>query len=363
MAPELFEKIFTKITTPLLTSITDTSSRVASAITPTATTLLLIYICFWAWALVRGLIQEPILDATGRLVKLCLVYAIALTAVHYTTFVINFFWNTPEAIAGIIVSDPRLSAPDGSMGFLDDFLFIYYLYAEAWIKAAETNSTFGIPKPSQFVMGYLILLTGIINTSIAAFFLLLAKVALAVILGIGPIFIIGLFFEYTRKLFDAWLGQVLNYVFIFALIAASMALVGTEVFNQSRVAYDAACTAVDSCTREPDFSSAVVIIILSFISIFFYFLVPGIAAALGGGAALHSMGAIGWAYARARGMAFGTARELSGRGHGERAMRRMQVTRAREWARRNPGLPMRATRNVKDRVVNIFKPGNKVEKT
>jgi len=341
MAPKLFEATFTSVTDPLLESITETSSRIAAGITPTATTLLLIYICFWAWALVRGLIQEPILDAAGRMVKLCLVYSIALISVHYTTFVIDFFWKTPEAIAGVIISDPRASTTNGSMGFLDDFLFIYYIYASSWIDAAEssTSTRFGIPNMAQLATGWIIFTTGIVSTSIAAFFLLLAKVALAILLGIGPIFIISLFFENTKKYFEAWLGQVLNYVFIFALMAATMAIVGTEIFNQTRAAYDAACPTADTCTKAPDLSQATIVMVLSLIAIFFYFQIPGIAAALGGGAAVQSMGAVGWAYRAARGAAAGMARELSGRGRRERQLRRMQLANARKWARENPTSP------------------------
>jgi len=358
----LFENTFTSITDPLFNSIIATSARVAASITPTATTLLLIYICFWSWSLIRGLIQEPILDAVGKLVKLSLIYSIALMGVHYTTFVIDFFWQTPDAIASVIISDPRMSTPNASMRFLDEFLHIYIDYSNAWLNAAQENSDFKIPDITQLLIGFFLLGAGIINTAIAAFFLLLAKVALAIILGVGPIFIIALFFESTRKLFDAWVGQVLNYVFIFALIAATMAIVGVEVFNQTYAAYAKVCSSPNNCTIQPDFSSAVMIIILSAISIFFYFLVPGIASALGGGMALHSMGAVGWAYRQAGGLYRATTRELSGRGMHERRTHRMQVTRARQWAKQNPNTPMRALNATGRGLKGMFTRGNAVTK-
>jgi len=270
MTPILFNETFTSITNPLLNSITATSSRIATAIIPTASILLLIYICFWSWALIRGLIQEPILDFVGRMVKFSLIYSIALMGIHYTTFFIDFFWNTPEAIAKIIISDQRMSSPNATMHFLDDFLQIYYNYSDAWFESSFVNkSRLGIPNLVQLFTGFFILVIGVINTAIAAFLLLLAKVALAIILSIGPIFIISLFFESTRKLFDAWIGQLLNYVFIFVLMAATMAIVGVEVFNQTHAAYTAACSSPKNCIQEPDFSSAIMILVLSAISIFF----------------------------------------------------------------------------------------------
>jgi len=362
MTIPLLEEIFTSLTNPLLASITTTSSRVAASITPTATILLMLYICLWSWALIRGQIQEPILDFVGRMVKFSFIYSIALLGVHYSTFIIDFFWKTPDAIASVIISDPRMSTPNASMKFLDDFFMLYHDYAGIWFSAAEKNSYIEIPKLSQFFVGFSITIVGIINTAIAAFFLLLAKVALAILLGIGPIFIISIYFESTRKLFDAWVGQVLNYVFVFALIATTMSIVGVEVFNQIHKAYSLACLSPPNCTTEPDFSQAMMIIILSAISIFFYFIVPGIASALGGGVALHSMGAVGWAYRKASAVAGGLAREVSGRGMQERAMRRMQITQARNWAKNNPTTTRRVMNATGQGIKKVFTRGNTVKK-
>ena len=48
------------------------------------------------------------------------------------------------------------------------------------------------------------------------------KVALAIVLGLGPIFIALLLFDATKKFFEAWLGQALNYMFVFALVASAV---------------------------------------------------------------------------------------------------------------------------------------------
>lgn len=369
-AAPIYNDFFSKITDPLESAITSTSSSVATAITPTATTLFLIYICFWAWALARGIIQEPILDGVQRLVRWSLIYSIGLVATHYATFVINFFWNAPDAMASVIVSGfdggGTISGSVNTMNFLDRMLSGYYLYHQRWWDHAYKNANnLGIPNLGQIIMSYIIFIVGVLVTAIAAFFVLLAKVAMAILLGIGPIAIIMLFFNSTSKLFDSWLGQVINYLLVGVLIAATLAVVGGPLFEQVKTA----CCAIDPSTGlppaqapEPLTGDAIVIIALSLVSIFFFFLIPGIASAIGGGVALQTMGAVGWAYARAKGAAGGAAREVSGRAHNDRLMRRAQVARARQYNRQNPGLIRRSANAVGARVSSAVRSGNAVKK-
>lgn len=368
-ATTIYEDFFTTITSPLESAITTSSSAIAGAITPTATTLFMIYICFWAWALARGMIQEPILDGVQRIIRWSLIYSIGLVAVHYSTFVINFFWRAPDAMASVVVSafdsGGVVSGGFNTMNFLDRMFIGYYRYHELWWEAAYRNAnSLGIPNLGQIIMAYLIFTIGCITTALAAFFILLAKVAMAVLLGIGPLAIIMLFFESTSKLFDSWLGQLINYMLVGILIAITLAIVGAPLFQEikSVVINNHLTGGSGGNPTDPDTGVALVILALSFITIFFMFLIPGIASALGGGVALQTLGAVGWVYARARGLARGSAHELSGRGHNDRVMRRVQVARAREWARRNPSAPRRAVNAVGSRVSSMTKRGNSVRK-
>src|SRR3546814_12601313 len=47
-----------------------------------------------------------------------------------------------------------------------------------------------------------------------------AKVALAIIIALGPIFIALALFEPTRRFFHGWLGQTINYIVLLAVIIA-----------------------------------------------------------------------------------------------------------------------------------------------
>jgi hypothetical protein len=51
-------------------------------------------------------------------------------------------------------------------------------------------------------------------------FILLAKIALAILAGFGPLFILALLFKSTSRFFEAWCGQVLSYGLLVVLISA-----------------------------------------------------------------------------------------------------------------------------------------------
>jgi type IV secretion system protein VirB6 len=56
------------------------------------------------------------------------------------------------------------------------------------------------------------------------FLMSLARVALAVLLALGPIFIVLALFDSTRRFFDAWLHELANYAFVTVLTVMVAAL-------------------------------------------------------------------------------------------------------------------------------------------
>lgn len=67
---------------------------------------------------------------------------------------------------------------------------------------------------------------------------LYARLALAIVLAIGPIFIALAMFQSTRRFTEAWIGQLVNFVILQVLVAA----VGSLLIS----CIDSAFTAIDS---------------------------------------------------------------------------------------------------------------------
>lgn len=87
-------------------------------------------------------------------------------------------------------------------------------------------STFGISGTGLLLQTFAAILMCIVAivVAIAAGIMFVALIALAMLLAIGPLFILFAIFPQTQRWAEAWLGQTVNYGLIFVLVACATAL-------------------------------------------------------------------------------------------------------------------------------------------
>lgn len=329
-----YEDTFNKLGGMLSTYINDVASNVIGAITPVATTLVTIYVMLWGWSMMRGVISEPVMDGFSRIVRISIITAIALNLGMYNNFLSDMLWQSPDALAGYIASQSNSTAPTNAQ-FLDQIWSQIYDLGDAyWQKAYASVAGVAIPIPhfGLLIIAILIWVAGIAATAFGAFLLVMSKIALAIILGIGPLFILMTLFEPTKRFFDAWLGQALNYVFLLVLTAAAIRLLMTIIQAYLFAAQGHGVLA------DPSVSQAIPAIVLCVICALVMAQLNSIASALGGGVAIGTLGAVGYAFGKARGGA-GSGRDLmTGKTLSDmRGARRAKMNNAK-WAANNPGM-------------------------
>ena len=284
-----YTRLFTELNTALTTYVGDTATAIIGAITPVATTLLTIYVMLWGWSMMRGVISEPVTDGVGRIVRLALITGVALNLGRYNSLIADMLWNSPDALAGIIGG----GTPTTNATFLDTLMSKMYDFGDAYYQKAQANSTLGVPDLGLLFMAYALWGAGVLATGYGAFLLTLAKIGLAVALGVGPIFILLTIFEPTKRFFDTWLGQALNYVFLVMLAASTIKLILTILQTY--------LTAAGGALADPSLDQALPAIVFSIIGALALVQMPSMASALGGGVALGTLGAVGWAYGKTKG--------------------------------------------------------------
>lgn len=328
-----YEDLFNKLITALGTYVSDTATNVIAAISPVAYTMLLIYMALWGWSMMRGVIQEPVTDGIARILKLTTVVVIALNLGHYNTYLGDFLWNSPDALASVVTGGA--ATPISSIQFLDQLLSKMFDYGTAYYDAAFANSSYGIPALGKLTAAVLIWLAGILVTGYGAFLYALSKMALAIILGVGPIFVLLAMFEPTKRFFDAWIGQALNYVFMVMLTAAAASLI--LAILQAYLGSGSAASAMSTT----EIVGVIPAVVFSLIGLLVLMQVAPMASALGGGVAIASLGAVGWAYGKAKSTGKGAYDVGSGKTLSNmRAARRAKAVNAR-WAANNPGIAAR----------------------
>jgi type IV secretion system protein VirB6 len=137
------------------------------------------------------------------------------------------------------------------------------------------------------------------------FLMALARVALALLLAIGPLFIVLLLFESTQRFFEAWIAQLVNYalVGVLAVLTASLMLTVVEAYATQTAALGAAILTVDALDM---------LLVAGLVLLLLRQVMP-IAARLAGGVTLASFGTLSAVLARGAGvMQRGGARAAGG---------------------------------------------------
>ena len=267
-----------------------TAGNVIGALSGVASTMLAIYIVLWGLGVLRGFVSEPLLDGVFRIVRLSVVLGLCISLPRYQSAISNNLFAMPDALAGAVTGVP----PGTSASFLDALMQQIYEFGDVYKQAALANSSYGFPDLTFLICAGLIWLVGVVLTAYGAFLLALAKIGLSVVLAIGPMFILMTMFDATKRFFDAWLGQVVNFILMVTLTAATLRLI-----LQILVSYLTVTQPLLNGLPSPN--QAIPAIAYGVIGLLVLLQVPSLASALAGGVALSSLGAVGAAYSRAKG--------------------------------------------------------------
>ena len=183
------------------------------ALLPALTILLTLYVALFAFGLITGRSRIGINSMTSRLVTLGLVLTFATSWIAYQNVVWNLATGAPNELAGILM---------GVQGNATDvFAQKIDVVFQALIQASngQTADSAFSPPGLLWVGGTLLLLgtVGILATS---------RIALAVLLALGPVFVVLALFRGTRGLFTGWLKGVVLLALapLFAVLGGSLML-------------------------------------------------------------------------------------------------------------------------------------------
>jgi type IV secretion system protein VirB6 len=181
------------------------------------TAALTLYIGFYAVGLLTGRTSLSLSSLTPRMMTLGIALTFATSWVAYQSVIWNLLVGAPDQIASLLIG----TNGSATSLFADRLDKIFAVVAQA---AAETEAaTAGMPDTGSLASGpdllwlsALLLLLGTVGV------LLVARIALAAMLALGPIFIICGLFEGSRGLFEGWLKAAV----LFALTPLLAVLIG-----------------------------------------------------------------------------------------------------------------------------------------
>jgi type IV secretion system protein VirB6 len=269
-----FETFWAWLNTTLGAYVGDNTARVSAAMEPAIVTLATLYVMVWGYLQLTGRIEEPFVSGLKRILTIAVVLGVSLRMWLYNAVIVDTFYQAPAQLAAAIIgaSDPvhTIDSIWERGGAVASYL---------WSNGGVFHGDFG-----YYIAGVVVwVLMGLLCVY-TMFLIALSHVALAILLALGPFFIAMLFFESTRRLFDAWLAQLANYALITVLtiMAAALLLQVVDSYAAQTAARGAAIVTVDALNM-------VLVAVLVFL---FMRQVMPIASSLAGGAAFNTFGTV-----------------------------------------------------------------------
>lgn len=248
---------------------------VAQVIGPFAFTMLGLYVALWGFAHFRGVIRESANDFLQRIVMISIVFGIGFSLANYNTLITNTFLRGPEELIGGLAQS---TGATGVVSGLDAMLQKGFgVGARFWSKAGVLDGD-----PGMYLIALAVWAMTIFVTAYGFFLMALSKVVMTLLVGLGPIFFLGLLFQATAGFFNSWLRQLANFFLIPVLVVMVNLLVMKLFSNAASGA--AAITATTEVAQVFPFFAMGIVSLLALASVL------SVAAGLAGGVALSSFG-------------------------------------------------------------------------
>lgn len=198
--------------------VSGTAANVIGVISPWMLGAVTLYFLITGYMIMAGRISEPLSDILIKGAKIALVAMVGLNSGEFMSYVANAVTSLEKDLLSAVGGKNATSI----YTILDDS------YQKGWDGIAQAFQQAGaLSFMTEAGAVLMLLLTGVIGicglvaiSCIGAGIVLLAKMALVVTLGLGPLFICCLMFPATAGWFDSWLRTCLNYVLTTVIVAA-----------------------------------------------------------------------------------------------------------------------------------------------
>lgn len=240
--------------------------------------VLVAYVALFGWGVMTARIEMSLNQAAKHILLMLLVFSLATRWDIFSVWFYDVFTTGPNKLISAV-----------SNGSVNPQSQLSNVYDQGMRAGDDLFQAGGWRAVMPMILGGAVMVCTVLIVGYALFLIILAKLALAVLLAIAPLFIMFLLFNSTRNYFNSYLGQVMNYamipVLVYGILALALAIINMALRQFMSANLTQGALAVSSY------------VVLSEIIVFIILLqVTGMASALGGGLQLSSMSAVGTAY-------------------------------------------------------------------
>ncbi len=276
----MYETLLKTIDAAIGSFVIDLFTGISNDITSTLRLMMMLSIVLYGLAMMKGWVETSLRDAIKHVFMALIVYIFATNVGIFTHITYEIFTNAPNQLMGQILTHRGGSGESGINTFIGN-AYDQGIRTAGDLMFGSSWNALGLK-----MMGFLVAAATIAMCGYAGFLVIMSKIAIAVLLGLSPLFIAFMMFKTTRGLFEGWLRQLLNFALIplltYTIMLFCLAIVATPV-NQMLAAQQAGnITSVEVMPY----------LFTCFISFLLLLQVMGIASGIAGGMSLSTLGVV-----------------------------------------------------------------------
>lgn len=213
MALNVFTDVFNNIDSTVNSVIVGKTANMIAIISPVLLSAFIVYVIFVTWSYFGSSVEQTMFDLLKRILAWGVIISFALNLGTYNNTVVPMVLGLGEGLAAAFSGAPAdATALDSLVNSLGDMLKASYEEYDL-LPFTEVGAKIRI-----VITNFVVMLCFALFLIIAAAYIILAKVFLAILVVLGPIFIALALFPATRQFFSSWLNQVINYNLYFLFI-------------------------------------------------------------------------------------------------------------------------------------------------
>jgi len=231
---DIITALFQKVDSVAVSAVQQIYQSISSGLLPVFTVALTIYVAYWGYEMIYG--RAPLTAGAfmWRIFRIGLIYAMAFNWGDFSSIVVNVFTQGADGVASAVctgVGGTNCGTPETSVSGTLSTLFTSALNAAKTVAASGGwGAAIGLS-----LIAIVLLILAVIFIAIAVSLVLIGKVALFVLLGLGPVFISMALFNFTSVMFTGWLRTCAQYAIVpmvvYGMLGFLLTLMNSTITN------------------------------------------------------------------------------------------------------------------------------------
>ena len=275
---DFFTNLFSSIDIVLAKFLTDHVAGVMAYVAPVAQTSAILLVTGIGIFMAMGWTDAPAKKMLMALLTIVFVIEFATNLGVYNHYVVDIFTNLPDDMMSLVSDHATASGVGLTLDKFGDEVL-------TGIEKIWVSSSGYVSGMQAAIVCVVVFLAWVLMSVAATLAMLIAKVALTLLITIGPLFILFFMLPQTREYFSKWLGYVVQYVILALLVGGVLAIVQKIAMDSFKL------FALN--TTGVDFYQLTSPVLIMVVLLYMFTELPSIASSLSGGIGLSIGNAAG----------------------------------------------------------------------